>query len=148
MHLRCTCLDSANNGDVSLNLSQFPVFWLGGFWLYWVASGIVAYDVCFPRPVWIASIVASLWSTYGSGCSTSLSTAMSSSVHTVGTWTTISWSHSLPSKFSKLIDESFALVIAILLILLLYYISFIGEHSVTLISFLIWSRVYFVYLCH
>lgn len=100
------------------------------------------------RPVWIASIVASLWSTYGSGCSTFLSTAMSSSVHTVGTWTTISWSHSPPSKFSKLIDESFALVIAILLILLLYYISFIGEHSVTLISFLIWSRVYFVYLCH
>lgn len=104
---------------------------------YCEASDTVVHDVCFPRPVWTASTVASLWSTYGSECSTSLSTAMSSSVHTVGTWTTILWSHSPPSKFLKLIDESFALVIAILLILLLYYISFIGEHSVTLISFLI-----------
>lgn len=89
------------------------------------------------RPAWTASTAGSRWSTCGSGCSTSPSTATSSSVHTVATWTTISWSHFPPSKFSKLIDESFALVIAILLILLLYYISFLGKPSVTLISFLI-----------
>lgn len=88
------------------------------------------------RRVWTVSTAGSRWSTCGLGCSTSPSTAMSSSVHTVGTWTTILWSHFPPSKSSKLIDESFALVIAILLILLLYYISFLGKHSVTVLSFL------------
>lgn len=102
-------------------------------------EGVAAHCIlCFhPRPAWTASTAGSRWSTCGSGCSTSPSTATSSSVHTVATWTTISWSHFPPSKFSKLIDESFALVIAILLILLLYYISFLGKPSVTLISFLI-----------
>lgn len=102
-----------------------------------VAHGIL----CSPhRPAWTVSTVGSRWSTCGLACSTSPSTATSSSVHTVATWTTISWSHFPPSKFLKLIDESFALVIAILLILLCY-ISFLGKPSVTFISFLIERRV-------
>lgn len=73
---------------------------------------------------------------------------MSSSVRTVGTWTTISWSHFPPSKFLKLIDESFALVIAILLTLFLYYIIFYRETFCDMTFFSNLKESSFVYVCH
>lgn len=129
--------DSAlNSGSVSQLLTVLP---LGSDDLGRCGrqKGVAAHVPVFPpRPGWTVSTAGSPWSTCGSGCSTSPSTATSSSVHTVATWTTILWSHFPPLKFWKLIDESFALVIALLSTLLLYYISFLGKHSVMLISFL------------
>lgn len=137
----CTCMRCAWTAWKGFTRSSASSVSHGG-----MAAG-TSWALCIPttswlplhvvRPAWTVSTVGSQWSTWGSECSTSQNIATSSSVHTVGTWTTTSWSHFPPSKFLKLIDESFVLVIAILLILLLYYISFIGKHSVTLISFLI-----------